>query len=202
MTIRVSAIAEQQYRTQPVFEEKAGWRILQNIQAVASSNIMVCDLSHRPKAIVIGPDMDPRFFSGKGRAQWHQDAWYAGLSRDEGHYYNLLGDLNPVRLPAGAVDMTDAWTLMAVYGNNAKKLMARLVTIDIDPFLEQDPCFFATRVHNAKVYILNMRNNRGFLMACDRSFGHDLYEMCFNAPAFLGIQPAVERDFHVWLKSG
>ncbi|OGR27988.1 MAG: hypothetical protein A2277_06940 [Desulfobacterales bacterium RIFOXYA12_FULL_46_15] len=164
--------------------------------------IRVCDLSHRPKAVVIGPDIDRRIFPGKGRARWHEDAWYAGLSHDEGHYYNLSGDLNPVCLPACAVDMTDAWTLMAVYGNNAKNLMDRLVTIDIDPFLKQEPCFFATRVHNAKVYILNMKNNKGFLIACDRSFGHGLYEMCFNAPGFLGIQPSVERDFHVWLKSG
>ncbi len=201
MTIRVSAITEKQYRGNPVFKEQYGWKIPENIQTAIPSNILVCDLSYRPKAIFVGTGLDQQMFLDKGRAQFCEDAWYARLSRDEGHYYNLFGDLNPAQLPDGGIDMTDAWTLLAVYGNNAKNLMDRLVTIDIAPFLEQGPCFFATKIHNVRVYILNMRNNRDFLIACDRSFGRDLYEMCFSLPAYLGIQPAVEKNFQAWLKS-
>lgn len=97
MTIRVSAIAEKQYRENPVFEEKDGWRILKNVQTMTPSHIRVCDLSHRPKAVFTGPEMDQSLFPGNGQAKWYEDAWYARLSRDEGHYYNLLGDLNPAR---------------------------------------------------------------------------------------------------------
>ena len=105
-----------------------------------------------------------------------------GGSCQDNFSHNLLGDLERVRFPVGSVDMTDGWTLMAVFGPQASSLMNRLVAVDIDSPLTNGPLFLATKVHNARVHILNTRSAMGYLIACDRSYGQDLYSSCFHSP--------------------
>ena len=96
--------------------------------------------------------------------------------------------------------MTDAWTLLAVYGPRSTDLLNRLVIIDFDPSLNTEPLFMVTRAHNAKVQIINPKNSMGYLVACDRSFGQDLFDSCFHIPDFLKIRLSGEVDFREWSK--
>jgi hypothetical protein len=199
MIARDSALTVPQGYGELVFEEQARWHVLQTIQPRGKSGIWVCDLSHRPKAILFGPAVHEALFPVTGKAKWSRNAWYARLSQGEGYYYDLLGDLDRVQLPDGAVDMTDGWSLMAVFGPQAGSLMNRLVAVDLDSLLNREPLFLATRVHNAKVHIINTKSTMGYLIACDRSYGQHLYSSYFHAPAPHSVRPAGAKDFHDWV---
>jgi hypothetical protein len=199
MIARDSALTVPQGYGEPVFENQAGWHVLQTFQPPGKSDVWVCDLSHRPKAILFGPAVHEGLFPVTGGAKWSRNAWYARLSQGEGYYYDLFGDPDHAQFPDGAVDMSDGWTLIAVFGPQASCLMNRLVAVNIDSSLNKEPFFLATRVHNAKVHIINTKSSMGYLIACDRSYGQDLYSSCFHAPALHSARPAGVKDFCDWL---
>jgi hypothetical protein len=201
MIYRESPIKIAQQYGKPVFEDQAGWRVLQTMPLRDNPDICVCDLSHRPKSLVLGTAVDEATFPGVGKAAWRENAWYVRLSPGEAHFYDLFGNMEDVRRPEDAIDMTDAWALVAVYGPQAIALMNRLVAVDTDSALIKEPLFMATRTHNARVHILNTKSAMGFLIACDRSYGHDVYESCFHVPHPTIVRPAGAKDFHEWLES-
>ncbi len=202
MITRVSPVAIPEGYSQQIIEELAGWQVLQSLEPAEIAEAWVCDLSHRPKAIALGPDIDKDGFPAVGKARWNKTAWYARLNPNEGYYYDLLGGLHNVKLPESSTDMTDAWALLAIFGPQASSLMGRLVAIDVDSHFKKDPIFLITKAHNAAIQIVNMQSEiPGYLMSCERSFGQALYDFCFHGSAKFKTRPAGERDFQKWLKS-
>jgi len=198
MIVRESPVSVPAGFGEPVFEEQGGRRVLWTIRETGEADVLVCDMSHRPKALLLDVEGD---HPAPGGARWDGGAWTGTLSPGETCWYDLLGDLGEVRLPEGAVDMTDAWALLVVFGPRAPELMHRLTALDTDPALRKEPLFLATRSHNAGVRILNTKGPMGFLVACDRSYGQDLYAACLHAPAPPVVKPAGVLDYAEWLQS-
>lgn len=202
MTTRVSPVTVPEGYGPKIIEEQAGWQVLQSYEPADIADVWVCDLSHRPKAIALGPDIEKDGFPDVGKARWNKKAWYARLNSNEGYYYDLLGGLHNLKLPESSIDMTDAWALLAIFGPQASSLMGRLVSVDVDSHIKKEPIFLITKSHNAAVQIVNMKSEiPGYLISCERSFGQALYDFCFHGSSTLKMRPAGERDFLKWLKS-
>jgi hypothetical protein len=202
MITRVSPVTVPEGYVKKITEEQAGWQVLQSVELFEIADVLVCDLSHRPKAIALGPDIEKEGFPDVGKARWNKTAWYARLNPNEGYYYDLLGELHNVRLPESSIDMTDAWALLAIFGPQASNLMGRLVAVDVDSHITKEPIFLITKAHNAAVQIVNMQSDiPGYLISCERSFGQALYDFCLHGSSTLKTRPAGERDFQNWMKS-
>jgi aminomethyltransferase folate-binding domain-containing protein len=167
----------------------------------AAPAIGLTDLSHRPKAVVQGAavkELDP---PKPGLAKWTGKGYIGSLTQDEAVIFDLTGSMAVDWQNPAYTDMTEAWVLLAVWGPKALPVMQRLVEIDIErPDLDH-PFYLITQNHAINVQIINLkRTEPGFLIACNRSHGQNLFDTLLHAGEHLGLKPAGIEAFEKWLK--
>jgi glycine cleavage system aminomethyltransferase T len=183
--------------------EEAGWTLVMRYEDEGDeSATSLIDLSHRPKALVVGPSAEALGPLDPGRAAWDGQAYVCCRKPSERILFDLNGPLEPTRPNDLYTDMTDAWALLAVLGPKAKAVMRRMMPIDFERPDLRGPFYAISRSHGIWVQLINPKIQQpGFLLACDRSHGQNLVEALFLAGRHLGLKPAGLGRLAGWLNA-
>lgn len=201
MIHRTRAIKIPDQTGNPVEENVDGWPVILRFEpAEADPVVGLTDLSHRPKAVVQGEtvkELDP---PKPGLAKWTGQRYIGSLTQDEAVIFDLTGPMKVDWRNPAYTDMTEAWVLLAMWGPQALPVMQRLVEIDIErPELDK-PFYLITKNHAINVQIVNLkRTEPGFLIACNRSHGQNLFDTLLHAGAHLGLKLVGMEGFEKWL---
>jgi hypothetical protein len=197
------AIAMPEWAGKPVEEDQAGRPVITRFQpAEEGFQAGVADLSHRPKAIVQGPGVKRLGDLNPGKVLWTGQAFVGCLKPDEAVVYDINGPLDTIWPDEYYTDLTEGWVLLALWGPHSLAVMQRVVAVDVECPQTRDPFFLVTRRHGLALQILNLKGTLpGFLLACDRSHGQNLFDACLHNGEHLGLKPAGELAFRKWFES-
>jgi len=160
------------------------------------------DLSHRPKAVIQGPAVRDLDAGAPGRASWKSGAYIGLLKSDEAFLFDIAGPTTPAWSDSGYTDMTEGWILLGLFGPRTPELMARLVPLDVERPDIPDPIYLVTEAHGLTLQSLNLRKSQpGFLLACRRSHGQNLYDSCLRTGRPFGLNPVGTEAFTDWFTS-
>jgi hypothetical protein len=183
--------------------EEAGWTLVMRYEDegddLATSLI---DLSHRPKALVVGPAAEALGPLDPGRAAWGGQVYVCCRKPGERILFDLTGPLEPIWPNDLYTDMTDAWALLAVLGQKANEVMHRMMPIDFERPDLRGPFYAISRSRGIWVQLINPKIEQPcFLLACDRSHGQNLVEALFLAGRPLDLKPAGLGRVAGWLNA-
>jgi glycine cleavage system aminomethyltransferase T len=98
--------------------------------------------------------------------------------------------------------MTEGWVLLGLWGPRSLDVVQRLVTVDVEPRAVEGPLYFATSCHGLRVQLVNLRRSSpGFVLACSRSHGQNLFEACLRAGQQFELKITGTQAFDAWLAS-
>ncbi len=205
MITRTRTVILPEWAGKPVEEEEAGWPVIKYFEPSGHCfHAALADLSHRPKAIIQGPGIHRICRINPGEVFWTGKAFVCGLKPDEAVVFDLSGPVEPTWPDEYHTDMTEGWVLLGLWGARSLEIMQRMVTVDIERPESRDPFFLVSRSHGLALQILNPKGPEpGFVLACDRSHGQNLFDACLHAGEQFDLKPAGETDFRKWFeKSG
>ena len=203
MITRTRTIMLPEWVGKPVEEEQAGWPVIKRFEPSEDDfQAALADLSHRPKAIVQGPGLKKIGQLNPGEVLWNGETFVCCLKPDESVVFDLNGPVEPNWPDEYHTDMSESWVLLGLWGARSLEVMQRLVTVDIERPETRDPFFLVTRCHGLALQVLNLkRTETGFLLACDRSHGQNLFDTCLHAGEQLDLKPVGELAFRKWFES-
>jgi hypothetical protein len=203
MTARSSAVTMAPWAGKPEIIEEAGWTLAIRYEDEGDdSAASLIDLSHRPKALAVGPSAEALGPLDPGRATWDGQVYVCCRKPGERIVFDLTGPLKPTWPNDQYTDMTDAWALLAVLGPQGKEVMHRMMPIDFERPDLKGPFYAITRSHGIWVQLINPKIEQpGFLLASDRSHGQNLVEALFHAGRHLGLKPAGLGRLAGWLNA-
>jgi len=180
---RASAIALPAWAGRPVHRELAGWPVVERFDPPEGPcAVGLTDLSHRPKALAHGRAVAALGVSKPGQAVWNGQSLVGCLKTNLATVFDLAGPVEPDWASDGYTDMTDGWSLLGLWGPKSPDVVQRLVTIDVEPRSIEGPAFFATSSHGLRIQLANLRRpGPGFVLACARSHGQNVFEACLRA---------------------
>ena len=203
MTIKKNAVSMPDWSGKPETFEDTGWTLVMRYENEGGdSNALLIDLSHRPKALAVGPAAEALGPIEPGRGVWDGQKFICCRKPGEKTLFDLNGSLESNWPDVHYTDMTDAWSLLAVIGVKAQDVMRRLIPIDFERPDLKGPFYASTRSHGIWVQLINPKTDPpGFLLSCDRSHGQNLVEALIHLGHHLGLKPGGLRRFTVWLKA-
>ena len=135
--------------------EEAGWTLVRRYaEDAAGAPAGLIDLSHRPKALALGPAVDPADGLTPGRARWDGRAVVCCRKPGERFVYDLLGPLPAAWPHPACTDITDGRVLLGLIGENAVAVMRRMAAIDVERPADEAPWFAVTRSHGIWLQII------------------------------------------------
>jgi glycine cleavage system aminomethyltransferase T len=163
--------------------ELGGWPVVERFEPPEGNcTVGLTDLSHRPKAILQGPEVAGLGLTRPGQATWNGQSLAGCLKPYHAVVLDLAGPLETRWASASYTDMTDGWVLLGLWGPESPEVVQRLVTIDLEPRERRGPLFFATSCHGIAVQLFNLRGPKPcFVISCARSHGQNLLEACVRA---------------------
>jgi hypothetical protein len=200
---RASALALPDWAGRPVHRELAGWPVIERFDPPEGPcDVGLTDLSHRPKAIVHGRAVPALGVSRPGQAVWNGQSLAGCLKAGQATVFDLSGPMEPAVESDSLTDMTEAWVLLGLWGPRSLDVVQRLVTIDLEPRSIEGPVFFATSSHGLRIQLANLRRpSPGFLLACARSHGQNVFEACLRAGKQFGLKITGTQAYYDWLRS-
>jgi len=197
------AITMPEWAGKPIEEDQTGRPVIMRFEAAKEGfEVGLADLSHRPKAIVQGPSVKRLGELNPGKVLWTGKAFVCCLKPDEAVVYDMNGPLDSSWPDEYYTDVTEGWVLMGLWGPLSLSVMQRLAAVDVERPQTRDPFFLVTRCHGFVLQILNLKVSQpGFLLACDRSHGQNLFDACLHTGEHLGLKPAGELAFRKWFVS-
>jgi hypothetical protein len=180
---RTRAIRLPDWAGKPVETERGGWPVAESFEPPEGDcKLGLTDLSHRPKAVLQGPVVAELGLSQPGQAIWNGQALLGCLKPGQAIIFDLTGPVEPEFTDIHYTDMTEGWVLLGIWGAQAAEVVQRLVTVDVERPDIKGPVYFATGSHGIRVQLINLRGQApGFLLACDRSQGQNLFDACIRA---------------------
>jgi len=190
--MRKSSVSMPEWGGKPETFDEAGWTLVMKYENEGdNSNAWLIDLSHRPKALVVGPAVETLGPLEPGRAVWDGQMFICCRKPGERIIFDLNGPLESKWPDVHYTDMTDAWSLLAVIGPQAKEVMIRMIPIDFESPGLKGSFYASTRSHGLWIQLINPKVEQpGFILACDRSHGQNLVEALFHVGLHLGLKPA------------
>jgi hypothetical protein len=125
------------------------------------------------------------------------------MNRTQAAVWHLLEDRGNDPEGRAYTDITDAFAILAVLGNEVFSLMEKITNLDLclpeekPPFLVQGPVL---RVPCQVVVMEPRQDLFAVLMACARGYGLSMAESLLAAGRQWGLRPAGETAFLNWLK--
>jgi hypothetical protein len=198
---RTRAIVLPDWAGKPVERDLAGWPVVEGFEPPAGEGgVMLADLSHRPKAVVQGPAAARLGALKPGHALWTGQALVGCLKPGEVIVFDLAGPMEPQWPDAGHTDVTDGLVLLALWGRASLEVVQRLVAVDVERPEIADPVYVATGSHGIRVQLINLKGRApGFVIACDRSHGQNLFGACLQAGRQFDMKITGTRAFDAWL---
>jgi hypothetical protein len=186
--------------SQPETVEREGWTLAQTYPDEDPVGTFLVDLSHLPKALVVGAAADKLTHLEPGRAGWEGRRLICCRKPGERIVLDLAGSSVPAWPDPGYTDLTDAWVLLAVIGPETGAIMQRLIAIDFDRPDLNGPVYLITRAHGLWVQVVNLKTAPpACLIACDRSLGQHLAGAVIHAGHHLDLRPSGLEAFDRWL---
>ena len=203
MITRSRAIILPDWAGKPVEEEMGGWPVVKHFEpAQAVSGLGLADLSHRPKAIVQGQAVARLGTMQPGQAIFSGSVLAGCLKPEEAIVFDLTGAIEPQWPDNFYTDVTDGWILLGLWGSKSCELVQRLVTVDVEPPGKPGPLHFATRSHGIHLRLINLRGRSpGFLLACHRSYGQNLFAACVREGQRFELKVTGQTAFYDWFTS-
>jgi glycine cleavage system aminomethyltransferase T len=200
---RASAIELPAWAGKPVTREVGGWPVLECFDPPEGRcAVGLTDLSHRPKAVVHGQAVAALGLSRPGQATWNGRSLSGCLKPREAAVFDLTGSVEPRRTDGSHTDMTEGWVLLGLWGQRSLDVVQRLVTVDVEPRTIEGPLFFATSSHGLRIQLVNLRRSiPGFVLACSRSHGQNIFEACLRAGRQFDLKITGTKAFEEWLGS-
>jgi len=200
---RANAIELPATAGRPVIREMGGWPVVECFdRPEGGCAVGLTDLSHRPKAIVHGQAVAALGLGRPGQAIWNGRSLAGCLKPREATVFDLTGPLEPRRTDDSHTDMTEGWVLLGLWGPRSLDVVQRLVTVDVEPRAVEGPLYFATSCHGLRVQLVNLRRSSpGFVLACSRSHGQNLFEACLRAGQQFELKITGTQAFDAWLAS-
>lgn len=194
MTRRTLAVdmeaLEDGWAQDPELIESGEWTLVKAYPGENQNQTGLFDLSHRPKAVVVGPAAEAVAPPVPGRAVWDGERIVCCRKPGERIVFDLAGPLEPSWPDRHYTDLTDGWVLLALAGPEAVTIMERMIPIDFERPQIEGPIYFVTRSHGIWVQVVNLKTDpSGFLLACDRSLGRHLTLALVRAGCPYGLQP-------------
>jgi len=185
------AIILPDWACKPVEENMDGWPVVQRFEPPeAEFNVGLADLTHRPKALVHGPEVERLGELTPGQVLWTGKGFVGCIKTGEAAIFDLIGPMEPSWPDYHFTDMTDAWVLFSIWGLKAVEILQRLFPVDLDRPTVREPFYLVTRWHTLVVQILNVKGHEpGFFLATDRSHGQNLFDGLIHAGRHLGLRP-------------
>ncbi|MEY3016896.1 MAG: Aminomethyltransferase folate-binding domain [Pseudomonadota bacterium] len=201
MITRARAVQLPSWAGKPVEAELGGWPVVTHFEAATGAcGVGLTDLSHRPKAIAQAQGIDTHFALTPGRAKWDGQSLIACPKPAHAIIFDLNGAIEPQWPDSTYTDMTEGWVLLGIWGPEALGVMQRLITVDLEPRTFNEPLYVATGSHGIRVQVINLRTQSpGFIIACARSHGQNLFEACLRAGTQLNLKITGTDDFYGWL---
>jgi len=203
MITRTRAVIPPSWAGTAVKEDLSGWPVTIRFEPPERDfPVGLVDLSHRPKAVIQGPAVRDLGDGVPGRAIWKSGATIGFLKSDEAALFDITGPMTPAWPDPCYTDMTEGWILLGLFGSRAPEVMARLAPLDVERPDIPDPIYLVTEAHGLVLQILNLRKSQpGFLLACRRSHGQNLYDSCLRAGRSFGLTPVGTEAFTGWFTS-
>jgi hypothetical protein len=199
MSTKNLAVSFEKWAGAPETAVLGDWVLTATYPGEDSAATGLVDLSHRPKALVSGPDADGLMPLDPGRAAWDGTAYQAARKSGEQMLFDLTGPLEPAWPGPGYTDMTDAWVLLAVFGPRAAEVIQRMAAIDFDPPQVSGPFYAVTRSHGLWIQLINLRRKSpGFLVAVERAQGQNLAAGLVHAGHAVGMKVMGFKAFDAW----
>jgi len=199
---RTRAIVLPDWAGKPLERDLAGWPVVEDFAPPAGDGeVMLVDLSHRPKAVVQGPAAAKLGALTPGHALWTGQALVGCLKPGEAILFDLAGPMAPQWPEAGYTDVTDGLVLLGLWGRSSLEVVQRLVAVDVERPAIANPVYVATGLHGIRVQLINLKGRApGFVIACDRSHGQNLFEACLRAGRQFNMKLNGTRAFDAWLE--
>lgn len=203
MITRTRAVIPPSWAGTAVEEDLSGWPVTIRFEPPEKDfPVGLVDLSHCPKAVIQGPVVQELGGNVPGKAIWKSGAYIGFLKPDEAALFDIAGTMTPEWPDPCYTDMTEGWILLGLFGPRTSEVMARLVPLDVERSDTHDPLYLVTESHGMTLQILNLRKSQpGFLMACGRSQGQNLYDSCLRAGRSFGLKPVGMKAFTGWFNS-
>lgn len=200
MITRIRAVIPPSWAGTAVEEDLSGWPVTIRFEpSERNFPVGLVDLSHRPKAVIQGPAVRKLGDFAPGRAIRKSGACIGFLRPDEAALFDIAGPMTSEWPEPGYTDMTEGWILLGLFGPRTPEVMARLVPVDVERPDVPDPIYLVTEARGLTLQILNPRKSRpGFLLACRRSHGQNLYDACIRAGRSFGLRPVGIEAFTGW----
>ena len=203
MMPRTSSIVIPKGAGKPVNETREGWPLTLRMEPVdPEPDASLADISHRPKALLHAEALNPFDDLKPGESLWTGKGYLSCRTLQEAVLFDLKGTICPEWGDLGYTDMTEAWVLLALWGEASLSVMQRLVEVDIErPDLDK-PFYLSTRNHAINIQIINLKRSQpGFLLSCTRSHGQNLFNGLIHAGEHLGLRLAGLEEFEGWFDS-
>jgi hypothetical protein len=161
MIKKASALTYPDWAGRPIYQESEGWPVIRQFTpSELDAKTGLTDISHRPKAMMHGIRDAGVLHFKPGQAIWNGQAYITGIKPGEALVFDLTGPLKPQWPSADYTDLTDALVLLALWGDNAKDVMQRMVAVDIEQPGRPEPFFLTTRCHSIVLHVLNCKIKR------------------------------------------
>jgi glycine cleavage system aminomethyltransferase T len=140
--------------------------------------------------------------SRPGQAVWNGQSLVGCLKPDQATIFDLSGPMQADWAVDSYTDMTEGWVLLGLWGPKSLDVVQRLVTVDVEPRAIEGPAFFATSSHGLRIQLANLRRSSpGFVLACARSHGQNVFEACLRAGKQFELKITGTLAFYEWLGS-
>ena len=203
MITRTRAIMLPAWAGKAIETESGGWPVVEDFMPPPGDcELGLTDLSHRPKAVLQSLAGEALELNKPGQAAWNGHAVVGCLKPGLAILLDLTGPVEPEWKDLHYTDLTEGWVLLGVWGSHSAELIQRLVTVDIERPDIAGPLYFATSSHGIRVQLINLRGKYpGFLLACDRSQGQNLFDACTRAGRQFNLKITGMKAFNKWLES-
>lgn len=183
-----------------------GWEIpLAYVGERSRSAVFVTDLSHVPKWVVIGPNLDgmrPAGISmpaGPGMISLQEGVLLVRTSPSECRILALTDEV-PAFEEKNVTDVTDGFAAMAVVGARCFDILEKLSAIDLTG--PSSPSAALAPVEDITCLLVRIEGSDGvpgFILAGARGYGHFFLDALLDAGREYSIQPAGWERFGNWI---
>ena len=182
-------------------EMRAGWKVVLEYEDEGQGPHLI-DLSHVPKFDIQNDDLSHFRPGGQSIPQLPgactiQDGWaISRLNRTQATIWFLSAGQPPILPEDEYTDITDAYTLLAIAGDDALAVMEKITSLDLAPRDRQPPFILQGPVLQIACQILVLAPDI-VLIAFSRGYAQSMAEAILQAASPLQLQPAGDRIFQV-----
>ncbi len=185
-----------------------GWEVVLRYEGESELSPVVVDLSHKPRWMVQGSDLQEILgdLSGipstPGEAHWEK-GWLVGRLGFRQAIVWVLGESDFLETRgSGFTDVTDGTILLGIGGPAAFAMGEKLTALNLlrkdreAPFVLQGPF---SHVPCTLAVLKTWENSGAFLVACSRGYAQDMVHAVMDAGGEWGLRPGGEKAFHRFL---